>query len=120
MCGTNQFVLLQVESLQFAAPFSQSHHAFICDTVALTQVDVFQLTAVFAQLKAERKTCYIGTCCEYSTKHHFTFNSEIKRTNKTFALHYYYHYKCVGMCSVTCLKVNQKKEQKYPYIRFEY
>lgn len=48
MCGTHQFVLLQVESLQFAASFSQGHHAFVCDTVALTQVDVLQLTTVLS------------------------------------------------------------------------
>lgn len=50
-CWTYQFVLLQVKSLQFTASSSKGHHAFICDTVALTQVDVFQLTAVLPQLK---------------------------------------------------------------------
>lgn len=50
---TDQFVLLQVESLQFRASSSQGHHAFICDTVALTQVDVLHLAAVLSHLKAK-------------------------------------------------------------------
>lgn len=54
MSGTDQFVLLQVESLQFAAPFGQGHHAFISDAVALTQVDVFQLTTLLPQLRAKK------------------------------------------------------------------
>lgn len=52
-CGTNQFVLLQVESLQFATSFRQRHHSVICDTVALTQVDVLQLATVLSKLKAK-------------------------------------------------------------------
>lgn len=52
---TDQFVLLQVESLQFAASFRQSHHALVCDTVALTQVDVLQLTTVLSKLKCNKK-----------------------------------------------------------------
>lgn len=56
MCGTHQFVLLQVESLQFRATFSQGHHALIRDTVALTKVDVLQLTAVLSKLKAKKVT----------------------------------------------------------------
>lgn len=55
MWGTNQFVLLQVESLQFTAAFGQRHHAFVCDTVALTQVDVLQLTTVLPELKCKKK-----------------------------------------------------------------
>lgn len=37
---THQFVLLQVQPLQLPASFSQSHHAVVGDTVALTQMDV--------------------------------------------------------------------------------
>lgn len=55
MWGTNQFVLLQVESLQFTAAFRQRHHAFIRDTVALTQMDVLQLTAVLPELKCNQE-----------------------------------------------------------------
>lgn len=47
---TDQFVLLQVESLQLAASFSQSHHAVVCDTVALTQMDVLQLATFLPKL----------------------------------------------------------------------
>lgn len=54
MSGTDQFVLLQVESLQFAAPFGQGHHAFVSDAVALTQVDVLQLTTLLSQLRAKK------------------------------------------------------------------
>lgn len=85
MCRTHQFVLLQVESLQFTASSSQGHHAFICDTVALTQVDVPQLTAVLSQLKAK------GEIIEYKTKNlhlnHFievllNFHLETNKTNE--------------------------------------
>lgn len=55
MSGTDQFVLLQVESLQFAATFGQSHHAFVSDAVALTQVDVLQLTTLLPQLRAKKQ-----------------------------------------------------------------
>lgn len=48
---TDQFVLLQVESLQLAASFSQSHHAVVCDTVALTQMDVLQLATLLPKLE---------------------------------------------------------------------
>lgn len=53
MSGTDQFVLLQVEPLQFATPFGQGHHAFVSDAVALTQVDVLQLTTLLPQLRAK-------------------------------------------------------------------
>lgn len=55
MWGTNQFVLLKVESLQFTASFRQCHHAFVCDTVALTQVDVLQFTTVLTNLKSKEE-----------------------------------------------------------------
>lgn len=51
MPGTHQFVLLQVESLQLAASFGQRHHAFVCDAVALAQVDVLQFPTVLSKLK---------------------------------------------------------------------
>lgn len=57
-CLTDQFVLLQVESLQFAAPFGQGHHAFVGDAVALTQVDVLQLTTLLPQLQAKKSRKY--------------------------------------------------------------
>lgn len=43
---TYQFVLLQVQSLQFAASFRQSNHAIVGDTVALTQMDVLKLATL--------------------------------------------------------------------------
>lgn len=54
MQGTHQFVLLQVQSLQFTASFRQRHHAFVCDTVALAQVDVLQFTTVLSKLKCKQ------------------------------------------------------------------
>lgn len=54
MQGTHQFVLLQVQSLQFTASFRQRHHAFIRDTVALAQVDVLQFATVLSKLKRKQ------------------------------------------------------------------
>lgn len=92
-CWTDQFVLLQVESLQFRASSSQGYHAFICDTVALTQVDVLQLAAVLSKLRAERINYWVDVILNTGKLHlshyigfllQFSFGNKMKKWDRCF------------------------------------